>query len=532
MESAVVSTVAGAALGKTENEVASVLFHLRKLLRIKNQLCSPLLQLPTETIVHILSYIMEHLEIYAVWWPIFTTCHRIFNIMCTTTELWWKLDCGRVNAAEVAFLRSNGSPQMIVADLAPCWNPSGRAALSRWRDRRVFHSDRLRKLDLSGHTYDIARFFWIFKRPLPRLNYLKIHFSPQLPYLGMDNSGLPVAWQLPVDVPLRVLDLRNTTLPWASNLFPELNELRLDFRDCHAAVEILEDELLGILGTSSRLEYLSLMRIGLRTSVGDTTPQFSHKGVVQLPRLAFLELDDSPEVVGYILIHLDLPAIASLWICSPVSSRNIAQSLDLLTPDDHLRKRLFSNPPIFGIGTSNEELADPIVINIGSFGMQLDIDADAVNICRPIMTRIRPLVPPSITVLRVRISGWGLDEAEWKEFFSSHQGFRSIECFDPSEPSTGTLWAALSPPWADAVTLCPRLTSISLPYSPRSPHLRNCLLSRRNAGFRLKYLKVKISWDVPRLAEEFSLLVEALQVDGDGSAGQNVCPVPDGGTNI
>jgi len=61
------------------------------------------------------------------------------------------------------------------------------------------------------------------------------------------------------------------------------------------------------------------------------------------------------------------------------------------------------------------------------------------------------------------------------------------------------------------------------PYSPPRSHLQSCLLSRRNVGFQLKYLKVEISRDVPRLAEEFSLLVEALQVDGDGLVGRNVC---------
>ena len=68
---------------ETENEVAAVLIHLKKLLRLKNWLRSPFLRLPTEIIIHILSYVMEDAEHSSVWWSVFSTCH----IMCVATEL-------------------------------------------------------------------------------------------------------------------------------------------------------------------------------------------------------------------------------------------------------------------------------------------------------------------------------------------------------------------------------------------------------------------------------------------------------------
>ena len=75
------------ALEKTENEVAAVLVHLKKLLRLKNRLRSPLLRPAAETIVHILSYIVGDADHPSLWWKILSACRHIYGIMCTTAKL-------------------------------------------------------------------------------------------------------------------------------------------------------------------------------------------------------------------------------------------------------------------------------------------------------------------------------------------------------------------------------------------------------------------------------------------------------------
>lgn len=70
-------TVDDATLKEAEEEVATVFAHLKKLLRVKNRLYFPLLRLPTETIVRILSFIMEDMGSHSVWSPIFSTCCHI-----------------------------------------------------------------------------------------------------------------------------------------------------------------------------------------------------------------------------------------------------------------------------------------------------------------------------------------------------------------------------------------------------------------------------------------------------------------------
>ena len=115
MTSAFVNT-GDATLVKTENEIVTVLIHAKKL-RLKNRLCSPLLRLLIETIVHVLSYVMTDMEHSFVWRSIFTTRYHI-HIMYTTTEVWQKADFtpgGRL--AQLVFARSRGNLEAIIANL-------------------------------------------------------------------------------------------------------------------------------------------------------------------------------------------------------------------------------------------------------------------------------------------------------------------------------------------------------------------------------------------------------------------------------
>ena len=425
------STSVEATLKEADSGVATAFSHLKILLRLRNRLCSPLLRLPTEIIVHILSYIMKNPEYPTIWEPILNTCHHIHDIMRTATELWWKADFFWDRTAKLVFVRSGGCPQAIIADLQP-WNylqnEQAREALDFCKDRLVLHGHRLHTLELCGEPSDIAHFSWIFERPLPRLDHLKIHFFPPL---DEDDNELPlvdpVALQLPTDLSLRVIDLRNAALPWSSNLFAGLSELHLDFRDCDIFVEISEDELLGIFDASSQLESLSLIQIKPSTPIRTGQLRSVPTRVVQLPRLAFLKLDHFPAFIGYILIRIDIPAIISLEIRSQVSSSEVVWSLGSFFPsDDRLPSRLFQNPPVFGIGPADEDgLCESMKVNIGGVIIRFDFDINEYEIVRnTIMTCVRPLVPPSVTTLELDDSK--LSEQEWREFFRLHPEVRTI----------------------------------------------------------------------------------------------------------
>ena len=538
MESAPVKTED--ATSKTvENEVATVLIHLKNLLRIKNQLCSPLLQLPTETIIHILSYIMEAVEQSRVWQPIFSTCHRIRRIMRTATELWWKVDCTRSRAALFAFARSKGSPQAILADLNPCYywqNDEARKVLDHWRDREVLHGHRLHTLELCGDPSDLAHFSWIFERPLPRLHYLKFRFFGPL---DMDEDEgepplpipSPVALQLPMDLPLQTLDLNNATLPWSSNLFTGLRELRMDFRDCETVVEISADELLGVFDASPQLERLSLVQVWPRIPVRGGEPQYAPTRIAQLPNLVFLELDNSPESIGYALVHMNIPAIDSLEIRSHVLPFEVPWSLRFFFLNRHLPNRLFPNPPVFGIRATNEDEAGPLSsmhVTIGGFKIWFDFDTEVGEAARDaIMTCIPPMVPQSVAILELDHLNWG--EWEWRQFLTSHPEVHSIEYMNHcGGPMSKSLWDALSSAGAGPAPLCPKLKSITLSDKRGfAPPLLDCLLNRKNAGFKLRHLKLG-SLDT-RFYEGFPLLVEEFQVvngPNDSFDLEMVSPVP------
>jgi len=508
-----------ATLNETENEVTVVLIHMTKLLRLKNRLRSPLLRLPTEIVVHILSFIMQNMYERHAWRPVFRTCHRIHRIMSTATELWWEVDSTRPNTACIALKRSEGTPQAVIARLN--WEPAGQEEmLEYWRGQRVSHGHRLHTLRLYGFPSDIAHFSWITEQSLPRLRHLTIFFSGAPDDEGGEYSLsesevalLSVTLQLPMDMPLRVLRLRNATLPWSSNIFTGLRELYLNVKDCPIPVEISEDELLRILGVSSQLECLSLVQVGPRILVGSNVRRFTREKTVQLPSLTSLSLENSPEVVGYILAHIDIPAITSLQIQSRLPPQDVARSLNFMIPEDPVQKRLVSNPPVFEIRTTEGRVLGSMFVEIGSLKMWLDFDLDDAEIISDtIIAHLQPLVPPSTTVLKISYFGLELDEVRWKEFVISHPELRSIECSNSSgESMSGSLWDALSPTGTESIPPCPKLESISLFDNPASAHLLSCLLNRKNAGFELKYLRTMDSVD--GLAEAFGHLVETLKVD-------------------
>jgi len=532
MESAPAKTE-DATLKTAEAEVATVLIHLKRLLRIKNQLCSPLLQLPTETIVHILSYIMEAVEQPCVWQPIFSTCHDIHRIMCTATELWWKVDCTRSRVARIALARSKGSPRVILADLDPWYhwrNKKARKVLDHWRDKRVLHGYRLHTLELCGNPTDVAHFSWIFERPLPRLHHLKIRFFGPLDYDEDENEAQlpipsPVALQLPMDLPLQTLNLNNAMLPWSSNLFAGLRELRMDFRDCETVVEISADELLGVFDASPQLESLSLIQVRPRIPVRGGEPQYTPTRVAQLPNLAYLELDNSPECVGYTLIHMNAPAIDSLEISSHLLPLEAPWALRFFFLNPHIPNRLFPNPPVFGIRVDNDGWPfNSIHITIGGFKMRFDFDTDVEETVHDaIVARVLPLVPQSVAILNLNNSNLG--EEEWREFLRSHPEVCSIKCSNYYEELTSkSLWDALCPAGTDVVPLCPKLGSISLSDNPGfALPLLDCLLNRNNAGFGLRHLELGSLDD--ELVGEFRLLVGELHVVNVSDDLESVSPV-------
>lgn len=511
--------------GALDDEIATAALHQKILLRLKNWLCSPLLRLPEETIVHILSYLMDHEEHSTAWKPVLRTCYLIHSIMRTATELWWKVNCKWAREADVTFTRARGSPQVLIAELSP-WNRDARAILDRWKEERALQGHRLRRLELFGYPSDFSRFQWMFEEGLPRLNHLKIHFSPRPLLSNSENVRIPIALQLPTDMPLRILDLRNTMLPWSSKLFIGLSELRLDFRDCEL-VQISEDELLAILGASPQLELLSLMQVGPKTVANGDAHSVTPEWIAQFPRLTFLELNNLPSVIGYILTHIDIPAILFLRIRSSISSWDIARSLDHLIPNRNIQKRLFSSPPTFEIEATDDGFSDLMILNIGTFKICFDFGFDDVVAIRDvIMARIQPLVPPSVTHLKLDFSQTELEGLEWAEFLSSHSELRTVECLKgSSEPEAESLWDALSPSRAGEVTVCQKLELIWVDDDP-PPLLLDCLRNRKSAGFELKHLKIEKPLKRLRLFEEFRPLVGTLEIDkADNGAVREVRPV-------
>ena len=525
---------------KTEREIVAELAHLRKLIRIRNRLRSPLLQLPTETIVRILSFLMAGLDSYfhAEWWSIYGTCHRIHEIMCSATELWWKVDCVRTRVAHFILTRSKWNPRVFVSDLRSM--SDGRIAateriLDHWRDRRGFTGHRLHTLEFFGSPSSFDHFSWILERPLPRVRHMKLHITDSITEEEIEFPlPHPVALELPIDIPLQLLDLRNVMLPWSSqsNLFNGLRELRLNFRDCDPPVFIPEGELFGILDASPQLECLSLVRVGHEVLVRNDEP-LPPKRVLQFPNLTALTLDNDPVVIKYTLAYMGLPVITSLEIRSFVSWDTAQTFKNRLFPDDRLPTRLFPNPPTFAVRTVGMEDSDAsIEIDIGGIKLRFDFPLGQGERGRSaVMSCIPSLVPSSVTALELEYTQ--LNEREWRDFFMSHPQVRSIECSEFFRVAVSrSLWDALSPAGEDAGIPCPRLESIFITSYTKDvvfTPLSDCLRKRQAAGFKLGRLRVvdyhRLITDMDGFHEEFGPLVEVLEARKLSRLVQRVSPV-------
>ena len=130
-----------------------------------------------------------------------------------------------------------------------------------------------------------------------RLEYVKIHFQPSWDeWINCVSS--PVVLQLPADLPLRVLDLANATLPWSSYHPTSLRELHLDFTECHFPVEISE-ELLWIFDASPQSESLSLLQIRSKYPlIINNQPRYAPIRVAQFATLDSPDLDSPRRLLG------------------------------------------------------------------------------------------------------------------------------------------------------------------------------------------------------------------------------------------
>ena len=491
-------------LQKTTQEVAVPLIHTKQLLRVRNQLRSPLLRLPTEVLVHILSFIMTDLGSFLyprTWMPIYSTCHQIHSTMRTATGLWWKVDIAFDRAADFVFVRSGGGPQVLLSDLRSMEEEELfkiERLLDNWRDKLEFRGHRLHTLEFYGSLSNLSHFSWIFQRSLPRLQNLRINIVDSIEDSEVEPVPDPVPVELPMGTSLRVLDLRNVMLSWSSqaHLFSRLRELHLSFEDCERVVAIPEDELFNIFDAAPQLEDLSLLRVGHDVPVRDGSSFPLAKRTIRLPNLTSLSLANSPRVVKYTLAYMELPVIDFLSIRSPINSDIRRIPIDLFFPDGRLPARLFPNPPSFEVGSAIlEGLYDTARVYIGGFILSLDFPPGHGDRGReavaPYITR---MAPPSITSLRLEDTD--LEEGEWRDFFRSHPEVRSIHCRMLSDVF-GSLWGALSPTGEDSGILCPMLESISImlftghiSFDP----LADCLRNRQNFGFKLRDLEIR-DWE-------------------------------------
>ena len=191
----------------------------------------------------------------------------------------------------------------------------------------------------------------------------------------------------------------------------------------------ISEGLLEIFEASPRLESLSLLRLRPRIPVVGDHLQYTPSRIVEFASLTSLYLDKIPKLVGYILARMSVPVIDSLvdscGVLLPLGSGAI------YFPDDHLRilegLAIVDSQGWPGCGYG---IYDSLSVKIGSTYIQFNFDMDeSGETLDAIMASVLPLVPPSVTSLRLDYSN--LDRDEWTEFFQSRRSaFHQVFVFE------------------------------------------------------------------------------------------------------
>lgn len=135
---------------------------------------------------------------------------------------------------------------------------------------------------------------------------------------------------------------------------------------------------------------------------------------MQLPNLTSLSVANTPEIVRYILAHLDLPAIHSF----DISDWDEEYAPSFILPDCRTSKKLFPDPRVFRIESMrcvfhSNALCHFLTLHICGFKIRLISDTLPRDI-RKVVTAWFPAVPPSMTTIQSGCSE--LDQRGWREF--------------------------------------------------------------------------------------------------------------------
>lgn len=275
----------------------SALHHLIHLRRWRNLFACPLFRLPTELILKIFVHAVEFDDLF--WLVITAICHRLREILVSSSRLWSAIDFGSPRLAKLFLERCKFNPNLlfITDSKIPRGTDAEKATL--WEELEGRTLDNLCFLMFQGSRKKFNLRVADLIRRAPNLSSLEIETYSRWGW----EFALPLGDQMPH---LSALRLSKVQISWSSPLLRNLTKLILDFACMRIPHDFTPIEtFLAALTNCSDLESLYL------TSAGPDLPEGNQedcKLVVRLQKLKDLTLRfEDHRIVGYILSHIWFP---------------------------------------------------------------------------------------------------------------------------------------------------------------------------------------------------------------------------------
>jgi len=404
-----------------------------------DDLRSPVSRLPPELLIEIFEYLVTRSSPTIL----LKICHRWADIASSVPSLWAKIDF--LTPPAPLLQRCANQPIEVVLPSSPFMPTWGQLVAAR--EVLFLCKDRIRKLALDLSEGDLQKIQPELSGVFPVLVDVSISVR-DCDYRSRRPEDIP-EWNPAATLPIRCLRLLFVKTPWIPGRFQNLAEFFLHEQLCPDFNPTME-EFLGILDSSPQLTVLSVANAGFWLP-RNTTILPSATRVVHLHNLQRLYLkQDDPCNIGWMLIHLKIPASANVRIAVDLSSRLAPAPLrlvpDLALPDHpglpHLASlRRCSYEPVSGSAS---------IITATNFAFRVSWDYDIRkhfdSFMMPFFRRAAGVIE-DLTIFHPGPTEYSTSGTlRWEQIFGTLPFLRKLRVVQPPDHLDNSMWILLGSP--------------------------------------------------------------------------------------
>ena len=488
-----------------------------------DDLRSPVSRLPPELLINIFEYLVT-CSSPAILLKI---CHYWADIASSIPSLWTRINF--LTPPAPLLQRCANQPIEVILPSSPTM-PTWKQLVAA-REVLFFCNDRIRKLALDLPEGELQGIEPELSGVFPILVDVSISVR-DCDYRSRRAEDIP-EWKPFMTLPLRCLRLLFVKTPWTPGRFQNLAEFFLHEQLCPDFNPTVE-EFLGILDSSPQLTVLSVANSG-PCLPRNTTALPSATRVVHLHNIQRLYLEqDDPCNIGWMLIHLKIPASANVRIVVDFGSRlspvPLELVMDLALPDHPGFPHLFTNLRRCTYAPAGGPAS---VITATNFAFRVawcnDIRKHIDSVMMPFLRRAAGVIE-DLTIFHDGPTEYSPGGAlRWERVFGTLPSLRKLRVVQPPDHLDNSMWILLGSPSASGPTL--RDLSLSC-FVLEKRGIKRKVLGRRlvdycaeldRRGCRLERLVVETFYPPPDLGLSLAPYVDHFEIrEADPGYGHDI----------